>query len=87
MDVPVVSPSGGVSRWIGQWPTGLAITEVGVAFVAEEDAPAGDVLVLVGRPCGVPAVAGELLVRAGEEVVSLGVVLTDEQYVRCRRSW
>jgi hypothetical protein len=38
---------------------------VGVAFVAEEDVAAADVLVLLGGACGVPVVAGEFLVGAG----------------------
>jgi hypothetical protein len=52
---------------------------VGVAFVAEEDVATGDVFVLVGGVCGVPVVAGEFVVGAGEEVVALGVVLADEE--------
>jgi hypothetical protein len=54
------------------------VAEVGIAFVAEEDVSAADVFVLVGGVCGVPVVAGEFLVGAGEEVVALGVVLADE---------
>jgi hypothetical protein len=52
---------------------------VGVAFVAEEDVAAADVFVLIGGARGVPVVAGEFVVGAGEEVVALGVVLADEE--------
>jgi hypothetical protein len=52
---------------------------VGVAFVAEEDVAATDVLVAVRAECGVPVVAGEFVVCAGQEVVVLGVVLADEE--------
>jgi hypothetical protein len=55
------------------------MAEVGVAFVAEEDVAAADVLVLVGGVGGVPVVAGEFVVGAGEEVVALGSVLADEE--------
>jgi hypothetical protein len=74
----VVPVSGGVSGRVGREPAGLAVAEVGIAFVAEEDVSAADVFVLVGGVCGVPVVAGEFLVGAREEVVALGVVLADE---------
>jgi hypothetical protein len=48
----------------------LAVPVVDVAFVAEEDVPAARVLAWRGGVVGVPAVAGELLVGAGEEVVA-----------------
>jgi len=54
---------------------------VDVAFVAEEDAPAADVLVLLGGVAGVPAVAGQFLVGASQEVVALCLVLADKQDV------
>jgi hypothetical protein len=56
------------------------VAEVGVTFVAEEDVSAADVFVLLGGVGGVPVVAGEFVVGAGEEVVALSVVLADEQY-------
>jgi hypothetical protein len=55
------------------------MAEVGVAFVAEEDVAAADVLVLVSGVCGVPVVAGEFVVGACVELVALGVVLADEE--------
>ena len=38
---------GGVSGRVGREPAGLGLALVGVAFVAEEDASAADVFVLV----------------------------------------
>jgi hypothetical protein len=52
---------------------------VGVAFVAEEGVAAADVLVLVGGVRWVPMVSSEFLVRPAHEVVTLGVVLADEE--------
>jgi hypothetical protein len=69
-----------VSGRVRRQPAGLGQAKVGVAFVAEEDVAAADVFVLVGRVCGVPVVAGEFVVGAGEEVVALGVVLADKQH-------
>jgi hypothetical protein len=54
------------------------VSAVDVAFVAEEDVPAASVLVRRGGVVGVPAVAGEFLVGAGDEVVALALVLADK---------
>ena len=70
---------GGVSGWVWGQSAGVELAEVGVAFVAEEDVAAADVLVLVSGVGGVPVVAGEFVVSACEEVVALSVVLADEE--------
>ena len=57
------------------------LSVVDVAFVAEQDAPAADVLVLLSGVTGVPAVAGEFLVGARKEVVALCLVLAYKQDV------
>ena len=61
----------------------MALGQVDVTFVAEEDSAAPHVFVLIDGARGVPKVGGELAVGAGEEVVALGIVLADEQDVGC----
>jgi hypothetical protein len=62
---------------------GVALGQVDVVFVAEEDSAAPHVFVLIDGARGVPEVGGELAVSAGEEVVALGIVLADEENVGC----
>jgi hypothetical protein len=41
----VIAVPGGVSGWVWRYPSCFGAGEVGVAFVAEEDAPPADVFV------------------------------------------
>jgi hypothetical protein len=54
---------------------------VGVGLDGEQNALAADVVVLVARGTGVPAVPGELVVRTAEKLLAVVGVLADEQDV------
>src|SRR5215207_2278057 len=79
----IVARSRGVPGRIRRQSAGLALGQVDVAFVAEEDSAAPHVFVLIDGAGGVPEVGGQLAVSAGEEGVALGIVLADEQDVGC----
>jgi len=54
---------------------------VHVAFGAEQDPSSSGVLLLVVAMVGMPAVAGQLIVGAHQEIVALSFGLADEQNI------
>jgi hypothetical protein len=78
-DLGVAAVAGGVSGRVRGQAARVQLADVGIPFVAEKYVPAADVPVLVRGMRGMPVVAGELVVRARQEVVALGIVLADEE--------
>src|SRR4051794_10085781 len=79
---PYLRAARGVAWRVGGESPGLEDTVMRVALDREEDASAADMVILLGRGAGAPAVARDFAVGGGEELVPLVVVLADEEHER-----